>query len=169
MRSLCFFSAMLLAAAPVRAASIGEPILRDGVEIAAKTMTGLELDRLPAGMNRSADAVFLVADVHAVKDGVHGFSENAFIPYLSISYALTKDGAPTFKRAGLLYPIAAKSGPHYAASTDMAGPGTYHLIYIVSPPSSRGMMRQTDKTGGVPDWWKPITAQWTFTHADNAQ
>ncbi|HKQ46023.1 MAG TPA: iron transporter [Rhizomicrobium sp.] len=169
MRSLGISSAILLAAAPVQAASIGEPVLRDGVAIAAKTMTGLELDRLPAGMSRSADAVFLVADVHVAKDGVHGFSENAFIPYLSISYALTKDGAPTFKKAGLLYPVAAKSGPHYAASADMAGPGIYHLTYIVSPPSSRGMIRQTDKTGGVPDWWKPITVQWTFTYAGNAQ
>ncbi|HKY17777.1 MAG TPA: iron transporter [Rhizomicrobium sp.] len=169
MRSLGIFSAILLAAAPVQAASIGEPVLRDGVVIAAKIMTGLELDRRPAGMSRSADAVFLVADVHAAKDGMHGFREHVFIPYLSISYALTKDGAPTFKKAGLLYPIAAKSGSHYAASTDMAGPGTYHLTYIVSPPSSRGMMRQIDKTGGVPDWWKPIIAQWTFTHTGNAQ
>ena len=64
----------------------------------------------------------------------------------------------------MLYPVAAKSGPHYAAATELAGPGTYRLTYIVSPPSAHGMLRQTDSHGGVPDWWKPITASWTFTY-----
>ena len=57
--------------------------------------------------------------------------------------------------------------PHYAAPTELAGAGTYHLTYIVSPPSAHGMLRQTDKAGGVPDWWKPINASWTFTYPQN--
>ena len=61
-------------------------------------------------------------------------------------------------------PAASKTGPHYAAAAQLSGPGTYHLTYIVSPPSTHGMMRQTDKVGGVPDWWKPIQASWTFTY-----
>jgi uncharacterized protein involved in high-affinity Fe2+ transport len=103
-----------------------------------------------------------MADIRATKDEAHGFS--GFIPYLSVSYALTKDDASTFKKSGLLYPVAAKDGPHYAAATTLAGPGTYHLTYIVSPPSSHGMLRRTDHAGGVPDWWKPITANWTFKY-----
>ena len=74
------------------------------------------LDHTPGGMARGDDALFLVADVRAGKDEAHGFAEHSFIPYLSISYALTKDGAPTYKQAGLLYPAASKSGPHYAAA-----------------------------------------------------
>ena len=46
----------------------------------------------------------------------------------------------------------------------LSGPGTYRLTYIVSPPTSRGMLRHTDKASGVPDWWKPITASWTFNY-----
>ena len=65
------------------------------------------------------------------------------------------------------FPVAARSGPHYAAATELAGPGTYHLTYIVSPPSAHGMLRQTDKAGGVPDWWKPINASWTFAYPQN--
>jgi uncharacterized protein involved in high-affinity Fe2+ transport len=160
-------SALSIAVSPAGAAVIGAPLLRDGLEIAPSLHSGVELDRSPNAIGRGPDAVFLVADVRAAKDDVHGFGENAFIPYLSVSYALTKDGAPTFKKAGLLYPIAAKSGPHYAAATEFAGPGTYHLTYIVSPPSAHGMLRQTDKTGGVPDWWKPINASWTFTYPQN--
>jgi hypothetical protein len=150
----------------VEAAVIGGPLLRDGVEIVPSALTGVELDR-PAAMSRAADTVFLVADVHAGKDEPHGFAD--FIPYLSISYALTKDGTPTFKKAGLLYPVATKTGAQYGASAEMAGPGTYHLTYIISPPSAHGMLRRTDKAGGVPDWFKPITGNWTFTYPASAK
>lgn len=165
MRVLWAASALLISAgSPVEAAAIGGPLLRDGLEIVPGLLRDVVLDRSPNAIGRSADAVFLVADVHAAKDDAHGFGERAFIPYLSVSYVLTKDDAPTFKKSGLLYPVAAKSGPHYGAPTELSGPGTYHLSYIVSPPSAHGMLRQTDKAGGVPDWWKPINGNWTFTY-----
>jgi len=167
MRVLWAVSALLFAAYPARAAVIGAPLLRDGMEVVPSMRNGVELDRSPNPIGRGADAVFLVADIHAAKDDAHGFGEHAFIPYLSVSYVLTKDDAPTFKKSGLLYPVAAKSGPHYAAATELAGPGTYHLTYIVSPPSAHGMLRQTDKADGVPDWWKPINGNWTFAYPQN--
>ena len=160
-----FFAALLLAAlaahSRAQAAVIGAAVLQGGIEIVPATLGGVEVDRLTP---RGADSIWLSADVRAAKDGQHGFAEHAFIPYLSISFVLTKDGAPTFKKAGLLVPLAAKDGPRYAAAADMAGPGTYHLTYIVSPPSARGMIRRTDKTDGVPAWFKPITASWTFNY-----
>jgi periplasmic iron binding protein len=174
MRSLWVFCALLLAVFPalipwgVEAAVIGGPLLRDGIEIVPSTQTGVELDR-PVAMSRAADSVFLIADVHAGKDEAHGFAEHAFIPYLAISYVLTKDDTPAFKKVGLLYPVTDKGGPHYAASAEMAGPGTYHLTYIISPPSAHGMLRRTDKAGGVPDWFKPITGNWVFTYSASAK
>ncbi|HMH64857.1 MAG TPA: iron transporter [Rhizomicrobium sp.] len=167
--ALVLFAAALALPTASLAAVIGGPLIRDGLEIVPSALTGVELDRLPTTMSRAPDSIFLLADVHAARDEAHGFAEHAFIPYLSISYALTKDDAPTFKRAGLLTPVATKAGPRYGASADMAGPGTYHLTAIISPPSSHGMLRQTDKTGGVPDWWKPITASWTFTYPMSAK
>jgi len=150
-----------LACQQAQAAVIGGPMLRDGIEIVPGTLSGVELDRQTP---RSGDAIWLTADVHATKNGHYGFAEHDFIPYLAISFVLTKDDAPTFKKAGLLFPLAAKDGPRYAASADMAGPGTYQLTYIVSPPSAHGMVRRTDKADGVPEWFKPITASWTFTY-----
>jgi uncharacterized protein involved in high-affinity Fe2+ transport len=158
-----------LSSGPGFASVIGEPLQREGLEITARAETGGTLDRSPGGMARGPDALFLVADVRAGKDDAHGFAEHSFIPYLSISYSLTKDGAPTFKQAGLLYPAASKAGPRYAAGAQMAGAGTYHLTYIISPPSTHGMLRQTDRSGGVPDWWKPISANWTFTYPMTAK
>jgi hypothetical protein len=149
------------------AAVIGGPLLQGGMEIVPSLAPSVQLERTPASMSKAADAVFLIADVHAGKDNPHGFPAQAFIPYLSISFVLTKEGTPTFKQAGLLFPVAAKDGPHYAASVSMDGPGNYHLIFLVSPPSSHGMIRLTGKDNGVPDWWKPITANWNFSYPAN--
>lgn len=162
MRVLCSAILALMACSQAQAAVLGGPMLRDGIEIVPVSLSGVEVDRRTV---HSADSLWLAADVHT--DGRYGFA--GFIPYLSISFILTKDNAPTFKKAGLLFPLAAKDGPHYAAATDMAGPGVYHLTYIVSPPSAHGMMRRTDKTDGVPEWFKPITASWDFTYPMSAK
>ena len=168
MRALCFASLLVVAAAvpafAVQEFYVGEPVVKEGMQIVPNYLTGVEMDQMPAGMEMGKDAVHLEADVHATNAEKHGFSEDAWIPYLSISYLLTKDGAPVYKQAGLLFPMTAKDGPHYANNVDMAGPGTYHLTYIISPPSSHGFIRHIDKASGVPDWWKPITVSWTFTY-----
>ena len=156
--ALAFALALLPCAAS--AAVIGAPVLRDGMEIVPGTETGVQFDRAPTGL--APDSLFLTADVHATKDNAHGFT--GFIPYLSISFTLTKEGEPTFKKAGLLYPTAGRNGPRYMGAAEMGGPGAYHLTYIVSPPSAHGMYRQTGKDNGVPDWWRPITARWDFTY-----
>jgi uncharacterized protein involved in high-affinity Fe2+ transport len=157
------FLAPFLAAASIGAAQavvIGGPLLQNGLEIVPSYQPDVTVDRIPA----AAGGIHLEADVHAAKDEPHGFAAGAWIPYLTINYALTRDDAPTFKKSGLLYPMVSKAGPHYGANAELSGPGTYHLTYIVSPPTSRGMLRHTDKASGVPDWWKPITASWTFNY-----
>lgn len=168
MRSHLAFSPLLAVlpamafAGAAQAVVIGGPKIQDGMEIVPGYLMDVQLDRnpVPAG----AQAVHLQADIHATREDAHGFGEGAFIPYLSVSFLLTKDGVPTFHKSGLLYPIASRNGPHYGSSVELAGPGSYRLTYIVSPPSAHGMLRQTDKTGGIPDWGKPVTASWTFTY-----
>lgn len=149
-----------LGASAAGAAPLGTSVARGGIEIAPGLEANVQFDRAPTSL--APDLVFLIADVHATKDNVHGFT--GFVPYLSISFALTKDGEPTYKKTGLLYPTAGKNGPRYVGITEMSGAGTYHLSYLVSPPSAHGMYRQTGKDNGVPDWWKPITAKWDFAY-----
>ena len=137
---------LLLAGASIPAAAvqefyIGEPIVKEGMQIVPNYLTGVEMDHMPSGMGMSKDSVHLEADVHA-----------------------TKDGQPTYKKTGILFAMTAKDGPHYANNVDMAGPGTYHLMYIISPPSSHGFIRHVDKASGVPDWWKPINLTWSFAY-----
>lgn len=142
---------------------IGEPVERDGMQIVPNYLVGIQMDRMPPGMDMGANTIHLEADVHATKTEKHGFPEDAWIPYLTIRYTLTKDGSK-FKKTGKLAPMTAGDGPHYANNVAMAGPGTYQLTYEILPPSSNGFIRHVDKATGVPDWWKPITLHWTFTY-----
>lgn len=153
------FMCVLALAFPADAAVIGGPLLRDGLEIVPSYQEGVTLDRSAT----PANSIHLEAQVHATAGEAHGFKEGEFIPYLSIAWALTREDNSTFKKAGLLYPMVSKDGPHYGGNAEMAGPGTYHLTYIVSPPSSHGMLRHTGKDG-VAEWWKPITVTWDFKY-----
>jgi hypothetical protein len=165
-RLIAFGLAAGLAAGSAQAAQefyIGEPVVKDGMQIVPNYLTGIQMDQHPPGMAMGANAVHIEADVHATKDETHGFPEDAWIPYLTIKYTLAKNGT-NFHRSGQLYPMTAKDGPHYANNVDMAGPGTYKLTYTISPPSSHGFIRHIDAASGVPGWWAPITATWIFTY-----
>jgi periplasmic iron binding protein len=142
---------------------IGEPVVQNDMQIVPNYLVGIEMDHMPPGGQMGPDTIHLEADVHATKDEKHGFPEDAWIPYLTIRYTLTKDGSK-FKHTGKLAPMTAGDGPHYANNVKMAGPGTYQLTYEILPPSSNGFIRHVDKATGVPDWWKPITLHWTFTY-----
>src|ERR1700760_4994281 len=94
---------MLLTAVPAGAVQefyVGEPVVKEGMQIVPNYLTGVQMDKMPAGMGMSADAVHLEADVHATKDETHGFAEDAWIPYLTVSFVLTKDGAVAYKKNG---------------------------------------------------------------------
>jgi uncharacterized protein involved in high-affinity Fe2+ transport len=142
---------------------IGEPVTQNDLQIVPNYLVGIEMDRMPPGMEMGADTVHLEADVHATKSEKHGFGEDAWIPYLTIHYTLTKDGS-RFKKTGTLAPMTAGDGPHYANNVKMGGPGTYQLTYEILPPSANGFYRHIDKATGVPEWWKPMTLHWTFAY-----
>jgi uncharacterized protein involved in high-affinity Fe2+ transport len=150
----------VLEAGGAGAVVIGGPLLRDGLEIVPSYQTGVQVDRIAA----PEGSIHLEASIHATAGEAHGFPVGAWMPYLTVNYALTRDDNPTFKKSGLLYPMTSKDGPHYAAAAQLAGPGTYNLTYIISPPTSHGMLRHTDKASGVGEWWKPVTGTWTFTY-----
>ncbi len=159
------FGAGLLAARPVRAAEfyVGEPVERDGLQIVPNYLVGIEMDGMPAGMEMGPGTVHLEADVHATREEKHGFAEDAWMPYLTIRYTLTKEGS-RFKKNGTLAPMTAGDGPHYANNVRMGGPGTYHLTYRILPPSAKGFYRHIDAATAVPGWWKPIVVEWTFAY-----
>jgi periplasmic iron binding protein len=158
--------APFLAAAPALAAeefNIGAEVVQNGIKIVPNYLTGIEMEPMPRDMAMGPESIHLEADIHAAKGEPHGFSENEWMPYVSISYTIEKVGG-AFRKTGTLLPMTAGDGPHYAANLDMDGPGQYHLTYHIDPPSKAGFIRHTDKATGVPPWWAPFDASWTFTY-----
>ncbi len=72
---------------------IGEPIEQNDLQIVPNYLLGIEMDRMPPGMEMGPHSIHLEVDVHATKNEKHGFPEDAWIPYLTIRYTLTKDGS----------------------------------------------------------------------------
>ena len=154
-----------LPAGAVQEFYVGEPVVKEGMQIVPNYLTGVQMDSMPKGMEMGGkDNVHLEADVHATAGDKHGFQEDQWIPYLTIHFTLTKDGDAAFKKNGVLSPMIAKDGTHYANNVNMAGPGTYRLTYLIEPPSSNGFIRHIDAASGVAAWWKPVTASWTFAY-----
>jgi len=137
------------------------------MEIAAVYLQPVPME--PAGMMKSVaeSDIHLEADIHAQTDNKNGFADGAWIPYLGVTYEITKVGG-TQKIAGELMPMVASDGPHYGDNVKLAGPGKYTLRLSIAPPGASAHAhfgRHTDKETGVGPWFKPITVQYEFTYA----
>jgi uncharacterized protein involved in high-affinity Fe2+ transport len=142
---------------------VGGPLHENDMEIVANYLVGVEMAPMSANMPMGAGVIHLEADVHATADNVYGYPDGAWVPNLTIEYTLEKPGT-NWKVAGALKPMTAKDGPHYADNVRMNGPGQYNVVYRFSPPVANGFLRHTDKETGVPDWWKPFTANFRFKY-----
>jgi len=162
--------AAILSSGSARAAEfyIGEPVTKEGMQFSPAYLTGIEMDRHPAKMSMTPDAVHIEIDIHAAKGETHGFPDDAWIPYLTVTLSVEKIGAK-YKESKVLAPMQAADGPHYANNFAMAGPGEYKVTYVIKPPSSNGFIRHIDKATGVPKWWDPITVSWTFAYPSKAK
>jgi periplasmic iron binding protein len=59
---------------------IGEPIEKEGMQFAPAYLTGIQMDRHPAGMSMDPKETRIEIDIHAAKGEKHGFAEDAWIP-----------------------------------------------------------------------------------------
>ena len=156
-------SLVLAQAAQAREYPIGGPAHAHDMEIAANYLVGITMAPMPPGMAMGADVIHLETDVHATADNVYGFPDGAWVPYLTVTYHLTKKGTD-WHAEGRLWPMTAKDGPHYAADVKMDGPGTYTVTFRYEPPEGNGFLHHTDAETGVPGWWQPFTEQFTFQY-----
>lgn len=142
----------------------GGPVMTHDMEIASSYLVGIDMAPMPPGMVMGADSVHLETDVHATADNKYGFSNGEWIPYLRISYLLTKKGSTDYKEIGTLLPMVAKDGAHYANNVKMSGPGTYTVVLRYESPQVNGFFHHIDKETGVPEWWAPFTETFTFEY-----
>ena len=149
------------AEAPAETA-IGEPVERHGIEVGAAYLDAIEMDPAPA-VPMGDDVIHLECDVAATADNAHGFPEGAWVPYLTCAYEIEKVGA-AWRDVGVMLPMTAQDGPHYANNVPLDGAGEYRVTYHVSPPSVRGFYRHADDATGVAPWWQPFEVSWTFDY-----
>lgn len=142
--------------------AIGEPVERNGMEIAAVYLQPVMMAPMLPGMHSRTD-VHLEADIRAQKDNANGFGPGQWVPYLGITYHLHKvdDDWTSF---GTFMPMVANDGSHYGANVKLDGPGKYSLTYRIAPPPYQGFYRHTDKETGVAPWWSPFEVSWEFTY-----
>jgi uncharacterized protein involved in high-affinity Fe2+ transport len=162
--SLAVLSSIAVTAAHAREYPIGGPVYANDMEIAANYLVGIDMAPMQPGMPMGQDAVHLETDVHATADNKWGFADSEWIPYLTITYLLTKNGDPQFRAIGQLMPMSAKDGAHYANNVSMDGPGSYTVTLRYESPQSNGYMHHVDKATGIPDWWAPFTKSFTFKY-----
>src|SRR5947209_9060657 len=119
-------AAAALLATPLAAKEypIGKPQMKGGMEVAAVYLQPIEMD--PPGMMRDAkdSDVHLEADIKAAKDNKNGFAQGDWIPYLSVSFELSKTGDSEVRKGDFM-PMVANDGPHYGDNVKMMGPGRY--------------------------------------------
>ena len=153
------------APADAREYFVGGPVKEHDMEIVANYLIGVEMAPMGemAMHHDGGDMIHLEADIHATADNPYGYADGAWVPYLTVSYALKKDGSDWIS-AGKLVPMTAKDGPHYANNVMMNGPGQYSVTYSIEPPAPEAFGRHVDKLTGVPDWWKPVTVSFSFKY-----
>jgi periplasmic iron binding protein len=154
-----FATSFFVAPATAKEFYVGEPVVKNEMQIVPHYLLGIEMSAMPKGTDHGG--VHLEVDVHATKDEKHGLPDGEWVPYLTIGYTIEKVGGK-FKKTGTLFPMTAGDGLHYANNVALDGDGDYKLTYRFEPPSKNGLLRHVDKETGVPDWWEPFSETWTF-------
>lgn len=163
-----FLSAVMLVSAAATSARAAEhrigdkPIVEHGMIVSVVYLQSVHMASEMTGMDQLSD-IHLEANIHADKGNAQGFPPGAWIPYLTITYLITKQGSD-WSVSGRFRPMTANNGPHYGANARLDGPGKYHLSFRILPPPSDALMLHADKETGVAEWWKPFTVAWDFVY-----
>ncbi|MEC6797099.1 iron transporter [Photobacterium sp. S4TG1] len=152
---------------------LGQPTIKDGMEIQGVYLQPITMDMEGAGNNMdqlSADKadIHLEADIHSVDENPNGFAEGDWIPYLTIKYSVTKLGEKETTQSGMFMPMVASDGPHYGKNIKLDGKGKYKVSFTIYPPSynkNAPFFRHIDKETGVAPWFKPFDVSWEFNYA----
>jgi hypothetical protein len=161
--ALVLGGAVLAMPAHAREYYVGGPIHEHDMEIVANYLIGIEMAPMMPNMVHGADVIHIEADVHATADNIYGYPDGAWVPYLTIHYTLTKTGS-SWTSSGILKPMTAKDGPHYADNVKMDGAGEYKVTYHFEPPEKNGFFRHVDEETGVKEWWAPFEESFVFKY-----
>lgn len=123
-RKLLFLAALALAlsvsTAYAKEHSIShKPVVKNGMIISTVYLQPVHMAPMLPGMDTPAD-VHLEADIHADKDNRQGFQPGAWIPYLTVTYRMTKKDSD-WTAFGPFMAMSANDGPHYGRNVKLDG------------------------------------------------
>lgn len=140
---------------------IGDPLVVDGLIMRPVYLQPVHMSPSLPGMDASRADAHLELDIHADKDNAQGFDPGAWVPYLTVTYQISKKDSD-WSTSGTMMAMVANDGPHYGDNVKFDGPGKYTIRVRVLPPPYQGFFRHTDKETGVKEWWAPIEHSWDF-------
>ena len=148
--------------------AIGEPIEKNGMEIAAVYLAPIEMYPRGTDLAASKADIHLEADIHALKGNKNGFGEGDWIPYLQIAYRLENLSTNKVVAEGKFMPMVAQDGPHYGANIAIEKKGhkvgKYRVTYIIENPEKSGFGRHMDKATGVGEWFQAFPVSFEFNY-----
>ncbi len=156
---------MLLSHKPALAAEtlIGQAMEKNGMEVGAVYLQAVEMECNGKMEETGNTDIHLETDIHALQNNSNGFAYGEWIPYLTVTYHLSKLNSK-WEQSGMLMPMVASDGPHYGKNVKLDGAGKYHVSFHIEPPSAVGFCRHTDKETGVGKWWEAFDVSWDFTY-----
>ncbi len=147
---------------------IGPTVMKNGMNIQPLYIQAVAMSHGKhgghGGSHGDANAdIHLEVKIHGAKKNAWGFAEGHWIPYLGVSFRITKNGSK-WSTSGDLAPMAANNGPHYGNNVKLDGPGKYTMTYRIAPPDGNAFPYHVDKETGVQDWWRSMSLEAEFTY-----
>lgn len=150
---------------------LGAPVARPdaGLTIAAAheapvAVEGSDTSNQPLFLSPDKGDLFLAVNIRGGKGNKNGLGVGEFIPYLSVSYSLQRQGGGEVQR-GYLHALVGPKGMRYGNNVKLSGSGTYTLILTIEPPIKVGFGRHTDLETGVSRWWKQLQVEWPLEYS----
>jgi len=150
---------------------LGAPVTRPdaGLTISAAyeaplAVEGSDTSNQPLFLSPDKANLFLAVNIRAGKGNKNGFGVGEFIPYLSVSYTLQRQGGGEVQR-GYLHSLVGPKGMRYGNNVKLSGSGPYTLALTIEPPIKVGFGRHTDLETGVSRWWRQLQVEWPLVYS----
>ncbi len=127
-------------------------------------LEGSNASNQPLFLSPDKADLFLAVNIRAGKGNKNGFGAGEFIPYLTVSYTLQRQGGGETLR-GYLHSLVGPKGMKYGNNVKLTGFGSYALTLTIEPPIKVGFGRHTDLETGVSRWWKQLQVEWPLEYS----
>lgn len=145
---------------------IGDEVFSGPIKVSAVYFQPVQMTP-STGVDASAAAMHLEADITAAEDNDLGYGAGDFVPGLTVEYSILDQSGKSVQ-SGTFMTMNASDGPHYGLNLPELAAGDYTLQITIHSPEENGWMLHTDEETGVKGrfWTEPIVASFSDWHWD---